>query len=143
MGNPALLIFTSQYHLSAWYQDDNIPGDWAIAVCGNGWTTNQSSNPFHATHMWIHCTLPAHAPCAVACLSRCRCPGMYRAYSLANLFFFSSPQIAIGRHRPSVLVLPTAHCIVASLLTWSERVKGVNVGIPRVTWSYQIEADPH
>jgi hypothetical protein len=27
--------------LSAWYQEEDIPQDWAIAVCDNGWTTNK------------------------------------------------------------------------------------------------------
>jgi hypothetical protein len=37
---PPFIIFTGQYHLSAWYEED-IPHDWAIAVSDNGWTTNK------------------------------------------------------------------------------------------------------
>ncbi|USP81395.1 hypothetical protein yc1106_08669 [Curvularia clavata] len=35
------LIFTGKYHLSAWYEEAEIPRDWAIAVSKNGWTTNK------------------------------------------------------------------------------------------------------
>jgi hypothetical protein len=35
------LIFAGQYHLSAWYEEDDIPRNWAIAVSDNGWTTNK------------------------------------------------------------------------------------------------------
>jgi hypothetical protein len=38
---PPFLIFASQYHLSAWYKEEDIPRDWAIAVSDNGWTTNE------------------------------------------------------------------------------------------------------
>jgi hypothetical protein len=38
---PPFLIFAGQYHLSAWYEEDEIPRDWAIAVSDNGWTTNE------------------------------------------------------------------------------------------------------
>ena len=36
---PPFLIFTSTYHLSAWYQEE-LPLDWVLAVSNNGWTTN-------------------------------------------------------------------------------------------------------
>ena len=35
------LIFASKYHLSAWYEEPEIPRDWAIAVSDNGWTNNE------------------------------------------------------------------------------------------------------
>jgi hypothetical protein len=35
------LIFAGQYHLSAWYEEEDIPRNWAIAVSDNGWTTNE------------------------------------------------------------------------------------------------------
>ncbi|KAI1514845.1 DDE superfamily endonuclease [Pyrenophora tritici-repentis] len=38
---PPFLIFASQYHLSAWYEEAKIPRDWAIAVSDNGWTNNE------------------------------------------------------------------------------------------------------
>ena len=38
---PLFLIFTGKYHLSAWYEEAEIPRDWAIAVSDNGWTTNE------------------------------------------------------------------------------------------------------
>jgi hypothetical protein len=39
--NAAGLIFAGQYHLSAWYEEAEIPRDWAIAVSDNGWTNNE------------------------------------------------------------------------------------------------------
>jgi hypothetical protein len=38
---PPFLIFAGQYHLSAWYKEEDIPRNWAIAVSNNGWTTNE------------------------------------------------------------------------------------------------------
>jgi hypothetical protein len=38
---PPFLIFAGHYHLSAWYEEEGIPRDWAIAVTDNGWTTNE------------------------------------------------------------------------------------------------------
>lgn len=35
------LIFAGKYYLSAWYEEADIPRDWAIAVSDNGWTTNK------------------------------------------------------------------------------------------------------
>ena len=35
------LIFASKYHLSAWYEEAEIPRYWAIAVSDNGWTNNE------------------------------------------------------------------------------------------------------
>ncbi|KAJ3542019.1 hypothetical protein NM208_g4316 [Fusarium decemcellulare] len=34
------IIGAGQYHLANWYQDSNLPGDWAIATSPNGWTDN-------------------------------------------------------------------------------------------------------
>jgi hypothetical protein len=38
---PPFLIFAGKYHLSAWYEEADIPRDWAIAVSDNGWTNNE------------------------------------------------------------------------------------------------------
>jgi hypothetical protein len=38
---PPFLIFASKYHLSAWYEEPEIPHNWAIAVSNNSWTTNK------------------------------------------------------------------------------------------------------
>ncbi|KAJ8111257.1 hypothetical protein OPT61_g6105 [Boeremia exigua] len=38
---PLFLIFAGKYHLSAWYEEAEIPRDWAIAVSDNGWTNNE------------------------------------------------------------------------------------------------------
>lgn len=38
---PPFLIFAGQYYLSAWYEEEDIPRDWAIVVSDNGWTTNE------------------------------------------------------------------------------------------------------
>lgn len=38
---PPFIIFAGQYHLSAWYKDNNILYNWAFAVSDNGWTTNE------------------------------------------------------------------------------------------------------
>jgi hypothetical protein len=38
---PPFLIFAGQYHQSAWYKEEDIPRNWAIAVSDNGWTTNE------------------------------------------------------------------------------------------------------
>jgi hypothetical protein len=40
---PLFIILAGIYHLSAWYEDNNIPQDWAISVSENGWTTNELS----------------------------------------------------------------------------------------------------
>jgi hypothetical protein len=37
---PPFVIFQGKNHLSAWYEEDNLPHDWVIAVSENGWTTN-------------------------------------------------------------------------------------------------------
>lgn len=38
---PPFLVVASQNHLANWYQDRDIPKDWAISVSSNGWTTNE------------------------------------------------------------------------------------------------------
>jgi len=38
---PPFIIFAGKYHLSAWYQEEDIPSTWAIRVTDNGWTTNE------------------------------------------------------------------------------------------------------
>jgi hypothetical protein len=38
---PPFLIFAGQYHLSAWYEEVEIPRDWVFAVSDNGWTNNE------------------------------------------------------------------------------------------------------
>src|SRR5688572_1130816 len=37
---PPFIIIAGQYHLSSWYQESTLPGDWAIATTKNGWTDN-------------------------------------------------------------------------------------------------------
>ena len=38
---PPFLIFAGQYHLSAWYEEEEIPRNWAIALSDKGWTNNE------------------------------------------------------------------------------------------------------
>lgn len=38
---PPFIIFAGKYHLSAWYEGNDIPQDWTIALSENGWTTNE------------------------------------------------------------------------------------------------------
>lgn len=38
---PPFIIFAGQCHLSAWYESDDIPRNWAIGLSDNGWTTNE------------------------------------------------------------------------------------------------------
>jgi len=38
---PPFIIFAGQYHLSFWYEGDDILGDWAISLSDNGWTTDE------------------------------------------------------------------------------------------------------
>jgi hypothetical protein len=38
---PPFLIYAGQYHLSAWYEEESIPRDWAVSLSDNGWTNNQ------------------------------------------------------------------------------------------------------
>ena len=36
------IVVAGQYHLASWYQESNLPGDWAIATTHNGWTDNDT-----------------------------------------------------------------------------------------------------
>jgi hypothetical protein len=36
------VVVAGQYHLASWYQESNLPGDWAIATTKNGWTDNDT-----------------------------------------------------------------------------------------------------
>jgi hypothetical protein len=38
---PPFLVFAGQYHLSAWYEEAEIPRDWAIAISDNGGTNDK------------------------------------------------------------------------------------------------------
>ncbi len=39
---PPFIILEGKVHLEAWYRDNShLPGDWAIAVSDNGWTTDE------------------------------------------------------------------------------------------------------
>jgi hypothetical protein len=38
---PPFIIFAGQYHLSNWYRECDLPGDWVIATSQNGWTNNE------------------------------------------------------------------------------------------------------
>ena len=38
---PPFIIFQGQNHLQAWYEESSLPGDWAITLSENGWTTNE------------------------------------------------------------------------------------------------------
>jgi hypothetical protein len=37
---PPFIIFKGANHLSAWYEDSDLPRDWVITLSENGWTTN-------------------------------------------------------------------------------------------------------
>jgi hypothetical protein len=39
---PPFIVVAGQYHLSSWYQESNLPGDWAVATTKNGWTDNET-----------------------------------------------------------------------------------------------------
>jgi hypothetical protein len=36
------IVVAGQYHLASWYQESNLPVDWAIATTQNGWTDNDT-----------------------------------------------------------------------------------------------------
>ena len=38
---PPFIIFAGKHHLSAWYEEEDIPHTWVIALTENGWTTNK------------------------------------------------------------------------------------------------------
>lgn len=35
------IVVAGQYHITSWYQESNLLGDWAIATTQNGWTNNE------------------------------------------------------------------------------------------------------
>jgi hypothetical protein len=37
---PPFIVVGGQYHLSSWYRESALPGNWAIATTKNGWTDN-------------------------------------------------------------------------------------------------------
>ena len=39
---PPFIVAASQYHLTNWYWESNIPGDWSITTTQNGWTNNET-----------------------------------------------------------------------------------------------------
>ena len=38
---PPFIIYKGRVHISAWYQEINIPRDWKLSVSENGWTNNE------------------------------------------------------------------------------------------------------
>jgi hypothetical protein len=34
------IIYKGRVHISAWYEEANIPRDWKVLVSKNGWTNN-------------------------------------------------------------------------------------------------------
>ena len=38
---PLFIIFAGKHHLSAWYEEEDIPRTWVITLTENGWTTNK------------------------------------------------------------------------------------------------------
>src|SRR5438045_9070717 len=40
---PPFIIYKGKNHLSAWYQELDIPRQWQFGVSDNGWTTNELS----------------------------------------------------------------------------------------------------
>ena len=38
---PPYIVVAGKNHLSSWYRDSPLPGDWVVAVSDNGWTTNE------------------------------------------------------------------------------------------------------
>ncbi|KAG6978255.1 Pogo transposable element with ZNF domain [Fusarium oxysporum f. sp. conglutinans] len=38
---PPFIIVKGKKHLRSWYEESNLPADWAIALSENGWTNNQ------------------------------------------------------------------------------------------------------
>lgn len=38
---PPFIVLAGKNHLADWYQDRTIPGNWAISLSSNGWTTNE------------------------------------------------------------------------------------------------------
>ncbi|KAL5375218.1 hypothetical protein PMIN02_013148 [Paraphaeosphaeria minitans] len=38
---PPFIIYKGRVHISAWYEETDIPRDWKISVSDNGWTNNE------------------------------------------------------------------------------------------------------
>jgi hypothetical protein len=38
----SFIVVAGKYHLANWYQESNLPGDWAIATTQNGWTDSET-----------------------------------------------------------------------------------------------------
>jgi hypothetical protein len=38
---PPFIIFKGKSYLQAWYEESGLPGDWALTLSENGWTTNE------------------------------------------------------------------------------------------------------
>lgn len=38
---PPMVIFKGKVHLSAWFENAEIPPEWRLAISSNGWTTNE------------------------------------------------------------------------------------------------------
>lgn len=38
---PPFIIYKGRVHISAWYEEANIPRDWKLSVSENGWTNNE------------------------------------------------------------------------------------------------------
>jgi hypothetical protein len=39
---PPFIIAAGKKHLRSWYEDSNLPADWAIGMTPNGWTNNET-----------------------------------------------------------------------------------------------------
>jgi hypothetical protein len=37
---PPFIIYKGRVHISAWYEEESIPGNWKLSVSENGWTNN-------------------------------------------------------------------------------------------------------
>jgi hypothetical protein len=37
---PPFIIYKGRVHISAWYEEKDIPNDWKLSVSENGWTNN-------------------------------------------------------------------------------------------------------
>jgi len=38
---PPFIVFKGKWHLASWYEKQNFPAGWRIAISENGWTTNE------------------------------------------------------------------------------------------------------
>ena len=38
---PPMVIFKGKVHISSWYENNNLPPDWTIALSANGWTNDK------------------------------------------------------------------------------------------------------